>query len=331
MNGAVSVIVPVWNRRELLERLLGGLRAQTQAIAEVLVLDNGSRDGSAEAGERHGARVIRMGANLGFSRAVNRGIQECRTPWLAIVNNDIEPAPDWLRRLMEAAGDGIWFATGKILSASRRERIDGTWDALCRGGCAWRVGHGRIDSAAFAAGRRIRLAPATAALFRSELFRKVGFFDEGFESYLEDVEFGLRCALSGCYGLYVPEAIAWHAGSATLGRWHPDSVRRMARNQVLLLARHYRTALLLRNAWPILIAQFLWGLVALRHSAGLAYLRGKISGIREFRGARGTPPPGSELQDILRQSEREIYDIQRRTGFDWYWRLYFLLTTGRVS
>jgi GT2 family glycosyltransferase len=329
----VSIIVPVWNGRAMVERLVGCLRAQTYPIAEILVVDNGSIDGAPEAAAALGARVIRMGSNTGFSRAVNRGIQECATAWLAIINSDVELMPDWLERLVEAARlPGVWFAAGKVLSASQREIIDGTYDALCRGGCAWRLGHGRPDGPEFSVARAIWFATGTASLFRTELFRRVGILDDGFESYLEDVEFGLRCACLDYPGRYVPEAIAYHVGSAALGRWHSATVRRISRNQVFLVAKYYRAGLLFRLGWPILVAQTLWGLVALRHGALGAFLRGKLDGLVSFRtvrrGASRLPVESDRLWRVLRESEEEIRCLQRSTGFDWYWRMYFALTSG---
>jgi GT2 family glycosyltransferase len=336
-GGEVTVIVPAWNRRDLLERLLCGLRAQTQAAAEVLVVDDGSQDGSAELAECMGARTIRMGAHGGFAKAVNRGIRESRTPLLAIVNNDVELAPDWLEKLCAELAPEAWFATGRILQAADHSRIDATYDELCRGGTTWRVGHGCPDGPPFREAREIRSAPFTAALFRAGLFAKIGLLDERFESYLEDVDFGLRCALAGCAGRYVPDAVAWHAGSATLGRWHPDTVRRIARNQVFLVARHYRGhpgRLLLRYAWPIAVAQGLWGLVALRHGRGWAWLRGKAEGLRRFAEltkpvvGQALPPAESAFTQILSAGEQEIRCVQRQSGRDLYWTLYFLLTAG---
>ena len=329
----VSIIIPVWNGRPMVERLLGSLRSQTYPIAEIVIVDNGSVDGAPEAAEALGARVVRMGSNTGFSRAVNRGIQECATAWLAIVNSDVELEPDWLERLMEASRlPGVWFAAGKILSASRREVIDGTYDALCRGGCAWRLGHGRTDGPEFSVSRGIWFAPGTASLFRAELFRRVGMLDEGFESYLEDIEFGLRCACLDYPGRYVPVAVAYHVGSAALGRWHSATVRRISRNQVFLVAKYYPASLLFRMGWPILVAQTLWGLVALRHGAFGAFLRGKLDGLLRFwpvrKGAPRLPVEADRLRRILRESEQEIRCLQHRTGFDWYWRVYFALTSG---
>jgi GT2 family glycosyltransferase len=329
MSGEVTVIVPVWNRRELLERLLGGLRAQTYAPAEVLVVDDGSQDGSAELAESMGARTVRMGAHGGFARAVNRGIRESRTPLVAIVNNDVELAPEWLERLLMGLEPGAWFATGKMLQAGDPTRIDATYDALCRGGTSWRVGHARPDGPVFREARAIRSAPFTAALFRAESFDKIGMLDERFESYLEDVDFGVRCGLAGCAGRYVPDAVAWHAGSATLGRWHPETTRLIARNQVFLFAKHYSGRMLLRYAWPIVAAQGLWGLVALRHGRGWAWLRGKVEGLRRWREFR-EPLPDGRGADVLREGEREIRRVQREAGRDLYWTLYFLLTSGGV-
>lgn len=323
---SITAIVPVWNGRHLLERLLATLDAQTEPASELLVVDNGSHDGGPEMARDRGARVIPMGRNAGFAAAVNRGIREARHEWVAVLNNDVELAPDYFARLLAA---DAWFATGKILSrgastADASPRIDATFDAVCRGGTAWRVGSGRPDGPAFSAGREIYSAPWTAALFRAELFRRVGFLERTFESYLEDVDFGLRCAARGLAGRYVPEAVAWHRGSATLGRWHPETVRRIARNQLFLLARHFPQPW----AWPILVAQLLWGGVALRHGAGLAWLRGKWQGLRGFSAARGDCEPFGPgvLDGLLRGNERIIRDVQASTGFDFYWRLYFFLT-----
>ena len=328
----VTAVIPVWNRKELLERALASLRAQTRPPEEILVVDNGSTDGSAEVAERLGARVLRMGSNTGFANAVNCGIRAARTAWIAVLNNDVVLDPEYLERLAAAAGEaGAWFATGKLLDPAQPGKLDGVFDSVCRGGCAWRVGNGRADGPEFSVPRPIPIAPATAALFRAELFARAGFFAETFCSYLEDVDFGLRCAAMKYPGLLVPSALAYHAGSATLGRWHPVVVRLIARNQVLLVARHYPARLLLRFAWPILVAQAGWGLVALRHGAGAAFLAGKWAGLRLFRAARRSSPElrkNAAIEQVLRSGEADILDCQRRTGFDAYWRMYFLLARG---
>ncbi len=313
-------------------KVLGDLGRQTYPIERVIVVDNGSTDDSAAVAERAGAEVIRLGANRGFAAAVNCGIERTTSDWMAVLNNDVALEPDWLERLMAALeSSDAWFATGKLLDASARERLDGSFDAVCRGGCAWKCGHGRRDSEFWNQPRRIQLAPLTAAVFRSDLFRRVGLLDETFESYLEDVDLGLRCAARGLSGLYVPGAVTYHTGSATLGRWHPDTTRRMARNQVLLVAKHYPPDWIKRYGWAVFVAQLLWGFVALRHGAFLGYLAGKIEAIRGFRGWRRAAEAervahGANVPAIIEESEKEILELQRLTGFDLFWRLYFALT-----
>jgi len=327
----ISAIVPVWNGRELLAKLLDSLDAQTQPVAELLVVDNGSRDGAPEAARERGARVLAMGRNAGFAEAVNRGIRESRGEWLAVLNSDVALAPGYLAKLLAAAqAGGAWFATGKILVAGSNDRIDGTFDAMCRGATAWRVGHGRTDRPAFSAERQIWSPPFTAVLVRAEVFRRVGLLEASFESYLEDVDFGLRCAAQGLAGIYVPGALAWHRGSAALGRWHSETVRRMARNQVFLVARHYPARLLRRWFWAIVVAQLLWGGLALRHGAAFGWLRGVVQGLWHWKASRGSAAPFDSvlLEQLLHSNERLIRDLQASTGFDSYWKWYFLLTGG---
>lgn len=322
----VTVVIPHWNRRDLLEPVLDRLKRQTHPVSEILVVDNGSTDGSAELAEAVGARVIRMGTNRGFSAAVNRGISETRTSWIAILNNDVTPELNWLERLLLAADHtDVWFATGKLLRAGNTNLIDGSFDLLCRGGCAWRAGHGRPDGPLWDRPRAIWFAPFTAALFRAELFERVGLLDEDFGSYLEDVDFGLRSAIGGFVGVYEPTAVAMHAGSETLGAWSPAMVRLIARNQLLLTARHLPGGI----SWPVLVAQSLWGLTALRHGTFLAYLRGKLEGLGLFSSWRKshTEVAPQRLEELLRESERQLRELQQQTGFDLYWRLYFALTS----
>ena len=317
----ISAIVPVWNGRELLARLLASLEAQTRRAAELLIVDNGSTDGADVLARARGARVIAMGRNAGFAAAVNRGIREASHPLVAILNSDVELAPDYLAKLGAVNAP---FATGKILSPSGL--LDGSFDMTCCGGTTWRSGAGQRDAPPFDEARDIASPPWTAVLYRAEVFRQVGYLEESFESYLEDVDFGLRCAAQGIAGRYVPEARAVHVGSASLGRWHPETVRRMARNQLLLAARHDCT----RHLWAVLVAQLLWGAVAIRHGRGWAWARGKVEGLRLFSAARGSDQSrdregaGELLDQVLRSNEQFI----RAASQDPYWRLYFLLTGG---
>ncbi|HME06681.1 MAG TPA: glycosyltransferase [Bryobacteraceae bacterium] len=321
----ISAVIPAYNGARFLKKVLADLRAQTLVPDEILVVDNGSTDDSAAVAEAAGARVLRQSTNSGFCRAVNRGMEEARGDWLVVLNNDVELRPDWLAELVRGAIEGgARFATGKILSAQERTRVDGSFDAVCLGGCAWRCGSGRLDGAIWDQPRTIQFAPFTAVLIAKSLIGQIGMLDERFGSYLEDVDFGLRCAIQDENGVYVPSAVAYHHGSATLGRWHAEIVRNIARNQVMLVAKHYPAGWLVSVGWKVLIAQLLWGFVAIRHGSGWSWFWGKYEGFREFRVCRQTGP--RKVLDVLKQSEGEIRTLQRASGFDLYWRTYFWLT-----
>ena len=158
----VTAVIPTWNRRDLLLNLFQSLGAQTRPFNEIIVVDNGSTDGSAEFAERAGAKVLRLGRNAGFAAAVNRGIEAAGTDWVAILNNDVTLEPDWLEKLLTAPEDA-WFASGKILRTSDPNLVDGTFDEISRGACASRCGSGKPDGPAWNQPRRIRVAPMTAA------------------------------------------------------------------------------------------------------------------------------------------------------------------------
>ena len=320
----VTAVIPTWNRRDLLLNLFDSLAVQTRPFDEIIVVDNGSTDDSADLAERAGAKVLRLGQNVGFAAAVNRGIESAEADWVAILNNDVTFEPDWLEKLLAAPEDG-WFASGKLLQAGDPSRLDGTFDEISRGACASRCGSGKPDGPAWNQARRIRFAPMTAAIFRRQLFRELGDLDETFGSYLEDVDFGLRCAVAGREGVYVPSAVAYHRGSATLGGWSKDTVWRIARNQVLLAAKHFQG----QPRWPIVAGQLLWGLIALRHGCGAAFLSGKLAGIRDARRIERVSTneyTSKDLAEVLEASEANIFALGRETGFDSYWRAYFWLS-----
>src|SRR5712691_8143348 len=95
----VAAVIPHWNRRDLLRALLDNLRRQTRGFDEIIVADNGSSDDSAEVALRAGARLVRLGANLGFAAAVNRGVAATDAEWVAILNNDVTLEAGWLAAL----------------------------------------------------------------------------------------------------------------------------------------------------------------------------------------------------------------------------------------
>lgn len=241
------------------------------------------------------------------------------------MNNDVQPEPDYLERLVNAAAEqDAWFATGKLLKAGSNGIIDGTFDLIARSGCAWRAGEGRPDGAIWSQPRRIALTSFTASVFRTDLFAELGGLDEEFGSYLEDVDFGIRCAMASRDGVYVPDAKAWHESSATLGVWAPEMVRLIARNQLLLVAKHYPRDWRKRYGREVIAGQLLWGLMALVRGRGMAFVQGKREAWRELDRLQALEKPDEQLlASLLQSSEEQIRQLQVSAGFDRYWKWYF--------
>ncbi len=324
----ISVVIPTWNRADLLRSVLANLEEQTRRPDEIVVVDNGSRDDSVEVARAHGVRVIQYEENRGFAVAVNDGISQSTGDWILILNNDVVLRRDWIERLTAS----VWrensaFGVGKLLRPDGSDEIDGSWDLVSRAAYAWRCGYGKKDGTVWSSRRTIHFAPMTAALFSRKVFETVGLLETRFESYYEDVDFGVRCALAGITGTYEPEAVATHMSKTSLGKRSYRVYFLSARNQVLILAKYYSTRTLLRFAWPILVGQCLALLAAAKQRNFWAALRGKWAAIRRWRTFRpkATPDWQRQVERTFSQSEREIRTLQRQVGFDSYWRLYFSL------
>lgn len=323
----LAVVIPHNNRADLLRAVLTSVARQSLKPDVIVVVDNASTDESEAVAREFGAQWIRIGTNAGFATAVNWGLTAVNTDWYAVLNNDVELEPEFLARLIAAADEsGTDWATGKLLRASDHAMIDGTFDLISRSGLPWRAGSG-FPASEFAARQTAELASFTAVLLRASLIQEVGLLDATFESYLEDVDFSLRCARAGKRGVYEPSAIGYHQGSATLGAWSERATFLQARNQLLLLGRHYPPDLQRRWRWAIGWGHLLWTLVAFRHGAGIACIKGKWQGL-QLLGKSATPDAGASgipIADIVLRSDRLLREIQGRPAKDWLWRNYLRL------
>lgn len=324
---SVSAIIPTWNRADLLKSILTNLRSQNRVPDQIIVIDNGSTDESQLVAREFGVDLVVFPENRGFAVAVNEGIRHSRGDWVLIVNNDVVLEPEWLERIIASAEreNGL-FAVGKLLRPPTANEIDGSWDLVSRAAYAWRCGYGKRDGAVWSTPRRISFAPMTAAVFRREVFERIGTLETRFESYYEDVDFGVRCALAGVEGIYEPAAVALHMSKTTLGRSAARVYYLTARNQIFILAKYYSRRTAVRFAWPIFAGQVLALFAAAKQRNFFPALRGKWDGLRRRSEFHGSGASGQSLvEQTFHESEKEIYRLQRETGFDIYWRLYFSL------
>jgi GT2 family glycosyltransferase len=239
---SATVVIPNWNGRELLPICLDSLRRQSMP-ADVIVVDDGSTDGSAGlVRERYPeVRLIELGENRGFAAAVNAGIRASRSDCVALLNNDAEAAPGWLAGLVEALDThaDAGSAASKMLDYADRTRIDGAGDAFTWVGNAYRIGHGERDLGQYDAPAWVFGACAGAAIYRRQMLDALGLFDEAFFAYYEDADLSFRAQLAGYSCRYVPEAVVYHVGSATTGRSSDRTLYLQTRNRIALVLKNY--------------------------------------------------------------------------------------------
>ena len=219
----VSIIIVTWNSESLILRCLDNLVQKTFQGFEVVVVDNGSSDGTIEyLQERQPGLALQLKSldrNRGFAAANNIGARMARGRLLALLNSDAFPAPDWLEKLLLVAQrhPEFSFFSSRQLQANAPQLLDGAGDALHISGLAWRR-YVSFPAAQYGLEMEEVFSPcAAAALYLRQAFLQVDGFDEDFFSYHEDIDLGFRLRLQGFRCLYVPDAIVQHVGSATLG------------------------------------------------------------------------------------------------------------------
>jgi GT2 family glycosyltransferase len=331
----VTVVVVNWNRRELLQSCLKSLARQTHPSFEVVVVDNGSGDGSAALVEEMASsypvllRLIVNSNNRGFCAANNQGFAASRSELVALLNNDAEADPGWLEALeavIRVSGD-VGMAASKILVWEDPRRIDKVGHLMYPDGQNRGRGTGQLDRGQFDRVEETLWPDGCAAMYRRAMLDEVGGFDEEFFAYADDAELGLRGRIAGWTCLYAPGAVVRHHRGATLGL---DSARRLTlieRNRVLLAVKLFPWNLLWLSGPYYLarIAAGLWSALRnrgeLRHYSGT---RGKLSAAMAL--VRGTVSSIPLIPSMVRK--RRAFRSKRRLT---PWQIRRLLLRHRIS
>lgn len=235
---AISIILITWNSVQHIPRCLACLRAQTIQDFELILVDNGSTDGSPDLPEIYQQglhiRVEKLGANLGFAAANNLGARLARGEWLVLLNADAYPEPDWLENLLKAVEENpqFNFFSSRQIQYDSPHLLDGAGDEYHVSGLAWRRFYNHTAADYGNQREEVFSACAAAAMYRREDFLAVGGFDEDYFSYFEDVDLSFRLRLAGGRCLYVPNAVVHHVGSASTGKGSDFSFYHGHRNLV---------------------------------------------------------------------------------------------------
>jgi len=281
----VTIIIPSLHRPDLTRRCIEFIERQTLPAAEwqVVVVENEARaDKVLPDPLPNNVSRIELPANEGTTGSINRAVADTSSKYLLLLNNDIELQPDYLALLVQTleADSRMGFAAGKLLRATQRTHLDGAGDAMLIAGASYRLGSMDEDRGQFDQPMPIIAGCGAAVLYRREIFEQCGQLDGDFFAYLDDIDLGLRAQLVGYGGMYVPQAVAYHIGSATSGAVvHPRILELVTRNQLWLLAKDYPPAIVRRYLLRILLFQALWFGYVLRNRGLGAYLRGIRAGL----------------------------------------------------
>ncbi|HEV3199528.1 MAG TPA: glycosyltransferase family 2 protein [Bryobacteraceae bacterium] len=253
----VSVVIPTLSADSRLQECLEALGRQTRRDFEVIVVDNSGQGLARRNGLPPATRVIENTRNAGYGIAINQGLHASSAPYVASLNDDAVPHPDWLDALVRALEQrpdaGMCASQVRLFG---EERLDSAGMLVARDGSSKQRGHGRMPDD-FPVAEETLFPSGSAALYRRAMLEEIGGFDEHFFLYCEDTDLGLRARWAGWKCLYVPEAVVEHHYSHSAGRASPVKAYFVERNRLFVVAKNFPARMLLAAPFST-VARYLW-------------------------------------------------------------------------
>lgn len=284
----VSVVTPNYNGKDFLYAYFESLIKNSNEIGEVIIVDNGSNDGSQEFIRNYREKVdfpivlIENSQNLGFAEAVNQGISKARYDYIFSLNNDTVVEKSAILELLNLLNtDGrIFSVSSKMVQFNNPELIDDAGDDYTLLAYTKKRGNNQ-NLNNFIEVSEIFSSCAGAALYRKDLLEELDGFDSEFFAYMEDVDLGYRARINGYKNLFCPNAIVYHIGSATTGsQYNEFKVRLAARNNVLVVYKNLPTLQKIVNILFLFLGFLIKYLFFLKKGFGPIYLEGLKEGLK---------------------------------------------------
>lgn len=282
----VSVIIPNYNGKHFLKACIDSLVEQTYKDIEIIVVDNDSSDGSAsylkEAYPE--VRIIQLNSNTGFSYAVNIGIQKSCGKYVFLLNNDTEVDERCVELLVESisCSESIFSVNSKMIQYNNRELLDEAGDEYNALGCAFKRGKNRKVESKTKSGR-VFTTCAGASLYRKSIFNKIGYFDDEFFAYLEDVDMGYRANIYGYQNIYNPHAIVYHIISGTTGNKKTEFKTKLsARNNVYVIYKNMPLLQIILNLPFLIIGTIIKAIFFAKHRFGKVFIVETLNAIKSI-------------------------------------------------
>ncbi len=282
----VTVVIPNYNGKKYLDECFKSLKKQTYRDFHVIMVDNGSTDGSAEyIREKYPeVEVITLDENTGFANAVNVGIKAADSEYVFLLNDDTVCDEKVLETLVKTMSRGkkLFSVQAKLLQLKNPELIDDAGDYYCALGWAFSPGRDK-KSSLFTGLKPVTSACAGAAMYRTKMFEEVGYFDEKHFCYLEDVDIGYRARIKGYINACDPDALVYHAGSGTSGsRYNSFKVELTAGNNLYFIYKNMPVLQIIINLPFILAGIIIKHVFYVRKGLGMSHVRGIMAGVSKI-------------------------------------------------
>ena len=286
-----SVVIPNYNGIRYLKNCLLSLQKCEGEDYEVIVVDNGSTDGSDLLPDslKLNVRLIKLNENTGFAHAVNVGIREAKGEYVILLNNDTEVESRFVRKLTEALKKNrkAFSASAMMVDMNNREVLDGAGDYYCALGWAFAYGKGKKTEECDK-GRKIFSSCAGACIYDKAKLEITGLFDELHFADLEDVDLGYRARIAGFDNIYEPAAVVYHAGSGFSGsRYNEFKIKLSSRNSVYLILKNMPILQLIINLPFIVFGYLIKTLFFVLKGYGKVYLKGLLDGFKLYFSKEG--------------------------------------------
>lgn len=299
----VSVVIPNYNGEAYLKTCLEALSKQEGVDYEVIVVDNGSSDSDYSWIKSYHQTVLkRLDHNYGFCKAVNIGIQMAQGEYVLLLNNDTIVEKDFIKKLVEAIQNRpkVFSVSSQMIKYQDKDRVDDAGDEYTIMGWAYKSGDGDLIEQHNKA-KYVFSACAGAAIYRKKIFQEIGYLDENFFAYVEDVDLGYRARIFGYENLYCPEAKVYHIGSATSGsKYNEFKVKLAAKNNLLVQYKNQPLLQLVINLLPILLGWVIKYIWFKNKGYGKVFIEGLKEGFKELKYIKKVPVQWSHMNRYIK-------------------------------
>jgi len=288
----VSIIIPNYNGFKFLDTCFASVFKQSFTDFQVILVDNGSTDNSIDfTRDNYGeVKIIALSENYGFSRAINEGIKDSLGEYVVLLNNDTEAEVDWLSVLVNEmeAEVKLFSCSSKMVRFYERDIIDDAGDSLDLFGWAYKRGDG-FPVTTYTKDSYVFTSCAGAAIYRRSVLEEIGYLDEAFFAYLEDVDLGYRAKINGYKNKYCSKAIIYHVASGTTwNKYNPFKAKLIFRNSIYLVYKNMPFIQLLINLPIILLGIIIKTIFYSRKKFTKIYLDGIFEGLKSLNKIKRT-------------------------------------------